>query len=91
MDSESFFRTDPHKAFEKDINQCINVLSDMNVTIPVQVIRNGNFLEIWIKNSEKYDLFETGLTGSICRRDLQSSREPDVLNLVPRAPAVCFA
>lgn len=84
------FGADPHKTFEEDINECLNVLSGKNLSIPVQIIRNGNFLEIWISNNDKYDLYETGQTGSICRRDLQSSRQPDAVNLLERAPAVCF-
>lgn len=84
-----FFKTDPHESFENEINECKNGLSDKNLPIPVQIIRNDNFLEIWVKNNDKYDIFETGVSGSICKRDLQSSREPNVL--VPRPPAECFS
>lgn len=89
LDSLLLPRADPVKSFEADINECQNGLSKKNVSIPVQIIRNDNFLEIWVKNNNKYDIFETGVSGSICKHDLQSMREPNVL--VPRPPAECFS
>ncbi|KAJ6649793.1 hypothetical protein Bhyg_05033 [Pseudolycoriella hygida] len=80
---------DPHKDFERQINQCKDNLSAVNFTLPVQIIRNSNFLEIWIKRNDKYDVFETFDSGSICKHYLQSSHDPNVL--VHRAPANCFS
>lgn len=81
--------TDPHKEFEKQINECKDGLSAVNFSLPVQIIRNDNFLEIWIKRDNKYDIFETSVSGSVCKNYFQSSRDPGIL--VPRAPADCFS
>lgn len=61
----------------------------VNISLPVQIIRNDNFLEIWVKRNDKYDIFETYVSGSVCKSDIQSSRDPSIL--VPRAPAECFS
>lgn len=83
------FPTDPHKEFEQQINNCRNNLLEANFTLPVQIIRNDNFLEIWIKRNDRYDIFETSVSGSVCKNELQSSRDPNTL--VPRAIAECFS
>lgn len=83
------FPIDPHEEFEQHINKCRNNLLEANFTLPVQIIRNDNFLEIWIKRNDKHDIFETSVSGSVCKNELQSSRDPNTL--VPRAPAECFS
>lgn len=81
--------TDPHKEYEQQINDCKDGLSEVDFTLPIRIIRNDNFLEIWIKRNDKYDIFETSVSGSICKNELQSSRDPNVT--VSRAPAECFS
>lgn len=60
----------------------------MNFTLPVQIIRNDNFLDIWIKHNDKYDIFETSVSGGVRKEDLQSTRDLNIL--VSRHPAECF-
>lgn len=83
-----FTFTFPLKELEEDLNKCKDGLSAVNFSIPVQIIRNDNFLEIWVKRNDKYDIFETYVWGGVCNFDLQSSRDASVL--VPRAISECL-
>lgn len=86
----SFMRsTDPVKEFEEQITECQRGLSEVSNTLPIRINRNDNFLEIWVEREKKYDIFETSVSGSICKQELQTERNPNVS--VPRAPADCFS